>query len=82
MKQNTKQLLFVLGEILTINGTDYCNGFAVSQDVQYLLDYKKQVLGCAHFKIGVVIGKETKMVWYGDRLETVNPVIIIATKEQ
>ena len=82
MKQNTKQKLFVLGEILTINGIDYCNGYAVSYDVQYLLDYKQEVLGCSHFKIGVVVGKETKQLWYGERIESVIPVMIIATKEQ
>lgn len=80
MKQSN--MLFVLGEFLTIGGIDYCNGYAVSYDVQYLLDYKREVLGCAHFKIGLVIGKETKQLWYGDRVETVNPVMIIATKEQ
>ena len=80
MKQR-KQKLFVLGEILTINGIDYCNGYAASHDVQHLLDYKQEALGCSHFKIGIVIGKETRQLWYGDVIEMVIPVMIIATKE-
>ena len=79
MKQSN--MLFVLGEFLTIGGIDYCNGFAVSRDVQSLLNYKKEIPGSDNFKIGVIIGKEINRLWYGDRIETVNPVMIIATNE-
>lgn len=80
MKQTkqTKQTLFVLGEILTIGGIDYCNGYAVAPDLQYLLDYKNEVLGCGHFKIGVILGKGVSMQWYGDAVETVTPCMIVA----
>lgn len=61
-EKQTKQGLFILGEILTIGGIDYCNGYVVSRDVQYLLDYKREVLGCEHFKIGVIIGKDVTML--------------------
>lgn len=74
-------MLFVIGEFLTIGGIDYCNGFAVSRDLQHLLKYKKEIQGSDHFKIGVIIGKERNRLWYGDRIETVNPVMIIATNE-
>lgn len=77
MKQ-TKPRLFVLGEILTIDGIDYCNGFAVSHDAQYLSDYKSDISGSDHFKIGVVIGKDVKMHWHGDVIETVTPCMVIS----
>lgn len=76
--KQTKQSIFVLGEILTIGGIDYCNGYAVSHDVQYLLDYKNEVLGCGHFKIGVIIGRDVKMLWHGDVVEKVTPCMIVA----
>lgn len=77
MKQ-TKQRLFVLGEILTIAGVDYCNGFAVSHDVQYLIDYKSGISGSGHFKIGIITGKDVRMLWYGDVIETVTPCMLIS----
>ena len=79
MKQSN--MLFVLGEFLTIGGIDYCNGFAVSRDVQSLLNYKKEIPGSDNFKIGVILGKEINRLGYGDRIETVNPVLIIAPNE-
>lgn len=70
--------VFILGEILTIDGIDYCNGFAVSPDVQYLLDYKSSISGSGHFKIGIIIGKDVKLIWYGDVIETVTPCMVIS----
>lgn len=76
--KKAKQKLFILGEILTIGGIDYCNGFAVSHDVQYLLDYKSSISGSGHFKIGIVVGKDVKLPWYGDAVETVTPCMLVS----
>lgn len=78
--KKAKEKLFILGEILTITGVDYCNGFAVSHDIQYLLNYKSGISGSGHFEIGIILGKDVKMQWYGDVVETVTPCMLVSCK--